>query len=295
VQRLGHWLLSKNIHAGIIAFVCTLLPLVGLPGAFLASIIVALVTLRKGYRSGLIVLAWVAVPAIAILYLHEVGSFDVLLVRCIIVWMLAGLLKNTKSWPQVLYLMVIIGVIGVSAFHLLVSDPIGWWSVRISAYLASLAKEAAVPAKDLLVHTKSIATIATGITTFVVLIGIFLQLLIARFWQAAMFNKGGLRQEALNIRVNYIMSVVIVVAFIAAMFHVMIVRDWMPVLFLPFVVAGFSFLHMCVEQKKVWVFGLALLYIAAVIVPYLALLVALIGFIDSWLDLRSKYKLAIQT
>jgi hypothetical protein len=295
VHRIGEWLLEKNMHAALVAFVCTLLPLVGLPGDFLASIIVAFVTLRKGMRQGLYILAWVALPSIALLFLHEMGTFDVMLARCIIVWLIAGVLHKTHSWARVLYVLVIIGLIGVTAFHAVVSDPIGWWASRITAYLASIAKEAQLPASELTAHATRLATFATGLMTMVILLGVFLQLMIARFWQAAIFNKGGLRHEGLNIRMSHVMSIVLMVAFIASLFHVAIIVDWLPVLLLPFLIAGLSLLHMCVEQKRVWIFGMAFLYVAMVLVPYIAGVVALIGFIDSWLDIRKKYQLTVKT
>jgi hypothetical protein len=294
VQRLGEWLLAKDIHAAIIALVCTLLPLIGLPGDFCVSIVVALITLRKGPLSGLFVLAWVALPAIALMYWHDLGTFDVLLARSAVVWLMAAILHKTASWKLVLYALAAVGVLVVIGFHSVIGDVGLWWSKRISSLLMEVLKEAPLQAQEVQSVTQRIASIATGLVMFVSSLVLFLQLLIARYWQASLFNPRGLRKEALNLRVGPLMTMLLLAALIGSLMHIGLFIDCLPVLILPFLVAGMSLLHMMVHHKDSGRFALVFLYVVAFFMPYVLLLVALIGAADSWLDFRVRYQLALK-
>ena len=77
MKKLGEFLLAKDSHAIVIAFLCALLPIFYIPTGFIAVIIVGLVTLQKGPKSGFWLLTWIALPSIALLVLREIGLFDI--------------------------------------------------------------------------------------------------------------------------------------------------------------------------------------------------------------------------
>ena len=52
-KQWGQWLNAKQFHAGILACICMLSTIVYLPGTFVASVIIALTTLRNGAKFGL--------------------------------------------------------------------------------------------------------------------------------------------------------------------------------------------------------------------------------------------------
>ncbi len=291
MKKLGQWLLAKDINASIVAFICALLPAITLPGEFFASIIVALVTLRKGAKSGLFVLLWVALPAIAMILIGKLSLFDVMLARCVLVWALALVLRQMRSWSLVVMLLAVVGGLGVVFFHAWVADPVSFWSAKLSVYFLQMARELPLPANDVQANVQMIAGFATGLLAFVVIAGLFLQVFLARCWQASLFNPGGLRKEAVTIRVNPYASLVLVLAFVAAYFKVAIVVDMLPVLLIPFIVAGLSFIHWWVGHKQGMGFVLAVVYIGFVLFPYVSLFLALLGVADSWADLRKRYQL----
>jgi hypothetical protein len=293
VRQLGRWLLAKNFHAAVVGFLCALLPLFTLPGDFFASILVAFVTLRKGAKSGLVVLMWIALPGIALLALGQLSLFDVLWVRCVLVWGLALLLRRTGSWQYVLYLMTIIGLLGVSFFHVWMGDPVSFWMAKLSAYVLEMSKAFSLSSDVIAKNVETLAAFATGMMVFVVLIGLFLQMLIARYWQAALFNPGGLRQEAMNIRVDVIGSTFFLLALVLALFKVPLVIDMLPVLVLPFAIAGLSLLHMVAYCHSGWKPALVVLYVALFFMPYLSLVLALFGVSDVWLNYRKRWQLFI--
>ena len=69
LKTLGLYLLKNRYNAIWVAFVCALLPFVGLLTSWISLIIVALVTLRNGLKEGGFILIWVALPAIVMSFL----------------------------------------------------------------------------------------------------------------------------------------------------------------------------------------------------------------------------------
>ena len=102
MKQFGEFLLRKNANAIAVAFLAALLPLFSIPIGFVAVVIVALVTLQKGPIQGLWILAWVALPALALLVLKQVGPVDFLLIRCVLIWLLAAILYRYQTWELLL-------------------------------------------------------------------------------------------------------------------------------------------------------------------------------------------------
>jgi len=252
VRKIGEFLLANNRNAAIVAFLCTLLPLIKLPGGFLASVIVAFVTLCRGARSGLLVLVWVALPAISLLYLHRFGVFDILLLRCVLVWVFAIVLRRYGSWRLVLELAVLLGFVVIAGLHLFIPDIHGWWMNHLSGYVKDVSKVtswklSAVETQQLIAR---LVPIATGVTAFVVLFGTWLLLFLARWWQSALFRVGELKKEFIQIRMSRGLAVILLVGVIGIWMKVALLVDFFPLLLLPFMIAGLSILHFLASIKK---------------------------------------------
>ena len=66
-------------------------------------------------------------------------------------------------------------------------------------------------------------------------------------------------------------------------------RIVIPIVLLPFILAGLSLLHAAVYYKKVKKFMLWAVYLLLLFIfPYVASLIALFGFADTWFDFREK-------
>ena len=295
MHKLGKFLLASNRNAAIVAFICTLLPLIKLPGGFLAAILVAFITLCRGARPGLFVLAWVALPAVSLLYLHRVGIFDVLLLRCVLVWMFAAVLRKYGSWRLVLEFAVILAFVAIVGVHLFLGDVHGWWIKHLSTYVGDVGKVASwkLSATDTQHIITRLAPIATGITTFVILFGTWLLLFLARWWQSALFQPGELGREFIQIRMSRGLAVLLVLSFIGIWLKLAFVIDFFPVLLLPFMISGLSFLHFLVSIKKGLLLLLVLMYVGLLFLPFfIVLLLSATGYFDVWFNFRKRGKLA---
>lgn len=294
MQRIGQWLFARELNAALVVLALTLLPFVGLSGDFFAGILVALITLRKGAKAGVFLLLWVALPSVALLFLHRVGIYDTLLIRCVIVWGLALVLRQTRNWYFVLQILLVVGLLAVILFHCFVANPAHFWVGHFSNYLSMLSQQTELKMKDFSTSVKALSKIMTGITVAGVLLGLFFKLLAARFFQAALFNKGGLKPEGYNLRVGMIDNLLVLLGVAGVYLQLSWVTDVFPVLLLPSLIAGFSLLHMWLDQYAAWRFSIILLYISCFFIPYLLLLVVLLGFTDGWLNYRQRFNLVIK-
>lgn len=292
MKRLGQFLLKRNYHAAVAAFVCTLLPLIHLPGGFIAAIIVGFITLCRGYKAGLFVLVWVALPSVSLLYLGRLGVFDLTLLRCAIVWLFAGLLRSTGSWRLVLEVGVVIAFVAVVGAHLIVPDMKVFWVDHLTGYLQNITQAAdwKLTSDQLQKMVHQLAPIATGIAGFIVLMGTFVQLIVARWWQSVIFKPGALRQEFANIRMTQTWAIIITAAIVGAFFKVAVIIDSLPVLVVPFMIAGLSFLHLVVTFNRMLLIPLALVYIGMLFFTvYLIIPLALLGYADCFINFRQRF------
>ncbi len=295
MKKLGEYLLANNMRAAIVAFLCTLLPLIALPGGFIAAIIVGLVTIRKGSKAGLFVLAFVALPAISLLVLRqfEYGLFDILLARCILVWIFALILRRWNSWTLVLEIMAVVGVVAVIIVHLFVPDIKQIWTTALTHYYKEFALSGLLqltPEKTAS-FINHVVPFATGSAAFLLFFGIFVQLLLARWWQSVIFLPGSFQQEFITIRVDRIAAVILIAATVGICWQPSWLIDLYPVLLLPFMVAGLSIVHRITANRKEMIFLVATMYIALVILNFIVIaLLALVGLIDSWANFRKQQR-----
>lgn len=291
MDKIGHWLLAKNMNAAIVAFVLTLLPMFGIPTGFLAAIVVGFITLRNGYKAGLFILAWVALPAISLLLLRRVGGFDLLLGRCVLVWLFAVVLRRYSAWRLVLEVAAGLGIIAVVVMHLTIPDIHQWWVGHITNYLKDVSKvtDLKLTSDQAQQFVHRFAHFASGFVCFIILLGSIIQLMIARWWQALLFNPGGFSKEFVNIRMSKTAALLLLAAGLGMLFNVAALVDVLPVLALPFMLAGLSFMHGICRGKQTLVILLVAIYIGFLFMPMLiGGFLACVGYVDSWTDLRRR-------
>lgn len=290
VKRIGDYLLEKDTHAMIAAFVCALLPFFYVPTGFLAAVIVGLITLQKGAKSGAYVLVWVALPAIASLVMYQITPFDVLFLRCAVIWAFAIVWRQYQSVGLILELMVFVGVIAIVMLHIVIPDTAQWWMTELTKYInevysASQWKMNVEPTQ----LAARLAPVASGILSFFFACTVFLELLIARFWQCVLRNPGAFTKEFLHIRIGRFSAGLAVGMGVLVLLKVMPIVDAFPLVILPFFVAGLSLTHLIVQQKQFLLTPLIVLYMSLFFLPVVVVSVlAVVGFMDSWINFRKK-------
>lgn len=291
LKKFGEYLLAKDMNAIIIAFLAALLPVFNLPTGFVAVLVVGLITLQKGPKAGLWVLSWVALPAIALLVTRHIGLFDLLFVRCVVIWLLASLLRRYQTWNLLFDVVVVLGVIAVVALHWWNPQLEQWWMTQLTDYMQKMivdakVKEAATASAELAKH---VAPIATGVIAFFISTTVLMELAVVRWWQTVLFEPGKFAQEAVQIRAGKVASLLAVVFFALTMMKSPLATDALAITLLPLFFAGLSLLHFLARRNKRLVYLLIVIYAGFIFLPVLVVsAIAAIAFVDTWVDFRRR-------
>jgi hypothetical protein len=257
---------------------------------------VGLVVLRRGALEGLLVFLWAILPAIVALW---AGNVEPLMAHATIAVMLvvlvaAAYLRYSKSWNQTLMLLV-----AASTLSALV---LTWQTEDVTASLTESLGDLAVPAEppdneSAGAEAESVPTLAewsaragSGSLAYLLLYASFLALLVGRWWQALLYNPGGLREEMHSLRLSPLTSLVSVSAVIWCLVGGDGYQLWARVFALPLVVAGVGLVHWVVKTYRLGLVTLIVFYAALVMLGPLLLLVASLAFADAWLNLRIRFK-----
>ena len=166
---------------------------------------------------------------------------------------------------------------------------------QFTAYLEqakNLFQLPSVPEQDLQAALAQLGSFATGVQAIVILTSGLVNLLFARWWQANLFNPGGLRQELYNIRLNKVFSVVLLAGVMLGMTGFGLFVDFIPVIALGFIIGFLSLVHNIFAQKQFgwsWYILFYTVFLYGVLSPFGLIFIGfvmLISLTDSVLHLR---------
>lgn len=248
--------------------------------AWLGAAVVALVILRKGTGPGGHVLLWAALPGLLVaVWQQDIGPLAVLLVAALI----AALLRRSNSWPATLALA---GVAGLLISTLL--------SLAAPAYLAQLAdmlrqivQEATRGMPDAQVQAPGVVAIA-GILGLSASATAVMCVLLARWWQAQLYNPGGFRQEFHQLRLPPLLTVPVVAVGLVLSSIGPTWMVWAMIAGLPLVFAGFALVHGLVGQRGMSSGWLVAMYCLWLVSDWVKALLLLLAVADSWMNFRGR-------
>jgi hypothetical protein len=177
--------------------------------------------------------------------------------------------------------------------HILYPDVQGWWESTLNHYFNNMmtSLKSASGAPEAQAAFVAIAKhYATGFLTASTLFNVLLQLIIGRWWQAAVFNPGGLRKELHQIRLSYISGGWFVLLLLLSYFKSEFAMDAMPILYMAFAMSGLSLIHCLVATYAIagW-FWLILIYLGIIwLFPLSMVSIAIIALFDTGLNFRKR-------
>lgn len=271
---LARFAMKSPLHTGILAALFAAVPMLY---AFSAAL-VALTTLRHGLTAGTRTLA---VALLGGLVSWQLTGLPLSLVVLVMVTLLAVVLRETQSWNRSLLVGAVLGlVLAILAQSL--------FQQQFSAVIDSVQSVIATNGTDSPEWRlmEAIKPIAGYLVMSSQLIETILSLLLARYWQAGLYNPGGLKAEMHAVRFTVQEVAVLTIAVVLAMF----IQPAAIVLFgIPLIVVGMATMHGIVTKLKLGGQWLAALYIALImfnqiIVPLLIVMVLL----DTFFDIRNR-------
>lgn len=250
--------------------------------AWAGASIVALVILRRGVKEGITVLLWSSLPAMVLAMWGDVSPLAGLLGTAAV----AIVLRMTVSLPLALVAAVLSGVVTGLALSLFAKPYIEEVVRFIAELFTQLQNQAGAEAASYLQApnaTQVLGFLGLGNTITVVTC-----LIIARWWQAMLYNPGGFRQEFHGLRLTPPLTVLLLVMGIAMSLLGPDYRFWAFIVVVPFVFAGFALVHSVVAQKQLSGHWLGFFYMVWLFLDPLKLLLVLVVIADSWIDIRGR-------
>ncbi|MCY4471270.1 MAG: hypothetical protein OXC07_00380 [Kistimonas sp.] len=281
MRSLASFIMRGRAQAAAFAFFATAAPFCFLLGG--AG--VALVMLRKGATDGLVVALWALLPAAAWAWSGQ----PLAVLSLLLLVPMALCLRLTASWPWTLAAMVLSGVaVGgyvASAFAPQVDEIV---SLFYQLYGARL--DALLAADSELTQSGLHAFILTSFIRSVVCLAVFsalLALFLARAWQAALYNPGGLRGEMHSLRIPPVAACLLLAAGILVNpGEGPLSAALQPVFLAPLLVSGTALVHMLSRKAGKLATTCLVLYYALLPVSYPGILV--LSCLDSFVNFRAR-------
>ena len=277
MRSLAEFIMRGRAQACLVALLGVLVPLIG-PAA------VGLVTLRKGSFEGALVTLWASLPFVVSYFAGQSSPFIAVmsilaLANTLIV---ANVLRGTASWSLALVsdvcvavgFVVVAGVVFQTDLGVMMSDLMELF-VSVSE---QLEKDYVMP------DTSGVLAWVAWMTAFSALLGV----VVARWWQALLFNPGGFQQEFQGIRLESKVGLGCLLLVILGFTLLSEFQFWLQLASIPLIVCGLSLLHYTAKVKKAGGYWLVLMYLGLFLGPVMSGLLVALGAIDSVLNLRAR-------
>jgi len=280
MHELVKYVMRGPKQAILLASISVLIPMMFWFGA--ATI--ALVTLRQGFRQGLVVFIWAVIPALGWWFsLQDPGALIVLFMSLV----MASILRYTVSWQGTLAAGGVISLVTGLLAPYIMPELIDMLMEMGEAMLQELAKNAPEDYDTTLDSAFRSLMIASFAASFygMAVASVFL----ARSWQSRLFNPGGWQEEFHQMRLSprFIIGIALIVM-IAPSLNIEPALVMM-IAAIPLLVCGLALVHGVIGKKKLggqWVFGL---YVSAFILfPTVLILLVVLALLDSLVNFRSR-------
>lgn len=253
--------------------------------SWVSAAVVGLVTLRRGAGQGLIVLAWALLPALAVgLWGRDIGPITALIGTTAA----AVVLRGTVSWPYALVTASLCGLLTSLIVHTLASGYVEQLLAMLGELFEQLRSQ--MPADQAQQLMQPTAAQVSGLLGFGATSSAVAGLLLARWWQALLYNPGGFREEFHRLRLPLVVAGGLVAALGLTGALGGEYRFWALIFAVPFVVAGFGLIH-GVAAIKGWGRGLlVVVYLGWLLTDWVKFAMFAAAVIDSIWDIRARMR-----
>ena len=252
---------------------------------WIGAAVVALVTLRKGVGAGAWLLMWGLLPAGTLAYVIGDGGPLALLLGTTL---LALVLRATVSLPLAVLASVAVG--GLTGLAMMAFG--GAYLEQIVAYfsefLASLEQQLSQGGEPVTLARPN-ATQVAGMMGAGSAMTAVMCLLLARYWQAALYNPGGFGSEFRALYYPPAVAAVLALLAIGLASLGLEFRTWALICVIPLSFAGLALVHARVAhrgQGRAWLTGF---YVAWLFFDPVKLLVLFAAIADSWFNFRQRW------
>lgn len=298
MRALAAFIMRSHSNAIMVAVVGSLLGLIFPPLVYPAAAAIALVMLRDGPRPalGTVLGAFASIAILSwLIFQSPYPSLFFLLSLWVPVVLVAWVLRSTISAPLALESAAVFGVVLLIGIYVFVGDPVAAWRDVLESVVKPALEQAQVNADQarIGVMLDRAAELMSGVVSASLALSIILTILLARWWQALLYNPGGFREEFHALRLHRATAVVAIIIFLVAglmpgTLGGLAANLSLTVLIL-FLFQGLATVHGSVAAAGAsmgWLIGLYVLML--LLLPQVVMLLAAVGVADTWVDFRSR-------
>jgi hypothetical protein len=294
MRAFGNYILSGKMQAiGIISFLSILSLIVPPLGFFVSGVPVGLVTLRKGSQhAAQVIIGSLILMSLLVLLMRidPLLSLVILLTIWLPVCLCALVLRQTEKPVTMSLTAAGIATAFVVGMYAGVSDVEGWWrtlllEIRSSGFTAGTPEQ-----YQQLIEIGP--PLMNAVVASSIVISLTLTVLIARWWQSALFNPGGFSKEfhAFCLPRHLALPTILGAGllFMVDMTIAALLRDILVIVVVLYLIQGIASVHRTVKRRALsynWLIGMycLLLFLPQIMVIF----IAWIGMTDSLLTVRS--------
>ena len=278
MKALAEFILRGRVQALLVALVGNFFPLV-------SSATVALVTLCKGPKEGLLLFLWASLPFVVF---QQLGNENLLLTAVTVaslgIMVVAALLHGFyASWQWTLIATIAVAIICTALFGFLMAADVTEL-LLIAQQMFETMQSADAP-----VDSAISEPLVLGLVGVILAVGCVMSLLLARWWQSAVYNPGGFQKEFHGFTISSKVAVILLAIFLMGRLIPEGYQLWANLALLPFLMAGIALFHSTVKLFGLGGQWVAFLYVGLIFMgkPVTLVLVGL-GLAESLIDLRSR-------
>lgn len=272
MRALAEYAMQGRRQATIVVVLTGLFPLV----YYLSAAIVGLVNLRKSANDGLIILLWSLLPAV----LLWMAGDNIPVILMLSTAILAQALKYLESWSKVVMLGTVLGILTQLSLM---------WQQDYVAQLATIIEEIIVvqQSQGAMVEYSAdeLVSLMLGFYGAYLFASVIICLVVARWWQAALYNPGGFKAEFHQLRLEPGFAILLTGFIIAALAGVPPLNTWLAIMCIPPLLGGLALMHYVVAFKKL---GLSWVIMAYLLALFMSPAVILLGLCDSVINFRKR-------
>ncbi|MBB1605107.1 MULTISPECIES: hypothetical protein [unclassified Pseudomonas] len=277
MRALAEFVMRGRMQATLVVVAAAVLQ----PFFWLGAAAGSLVLLRRGTGDAIGILAWALLPALAWWYLGDPTVTLVMLGSAV----LAQVLRSSMSWSRVMLASVVLGVFYVLLLSTVSAGLVQGLAEAFGKVLPQVLSEAKLSADQQAELQAGLVPAVTGLLAASLQVISLLCLMLARYWQAALYNPQGFGREFRALRLAPAVAIalllgVLVVPLLGPQFAVVAPLCAVPLLF-----AGLALGHGLVALKRLPGFWLVLLYGLALM---LGNVICLVAVVDSLFDFRGR-------
>ena len=281
MRRLAEFIMRGRMQAIVVVALASALPMMFWLGAAAAS----LVLLRRGLNDALSVIVWALLPAAVWVYFGDPRPLLGILGALVI----AYTLRVTASWSKALLASLLVGVVFAWVLGIVFAQPLADLAAELNEIVAKMLTELyeQLSAEEQLQLQSLIVPVLTGLMAAVLQVLCVLSVLLARYWQAALYNPGGFGHEFKRLRLPAVIVFPLVFGMLFAPSLGIQAAILTPVCSVPLIFTGLAVVHGLVAKYRLGNFWLIGLYVGMVLFTQLTYpLLVVLAIVDSVFDFR---------